>query len=97
MLLDRWLPEFDVSKRHAIRIRASRERVFVLLIEEHEPGSVLLSTETRVLCLGDAARRKFLLYCRVVEPFSGVIRQSLLRGVRRASQAGSGLHLTLSS
>ena len=28
MLLDSWLPEFDVSKRHAIRIRAPRDRVF---------------------------------------------------------------------
>ena len=28
MLLDRWLPEFDVSKRYATRIRASRKRVF---------------------------------------------------------------------
>lgn len=45
-----------------------------------------LSTETRVLCFGDAARRKFLLYWRVVEPFSGVIRWSLLRGVRRAAE-----------
>ena len=46
-----------------------------------------LSTETRVACYGDAARRKFLLYWRVVEPFSGLIRRSLLRGVRRAAEA----------
>jgi hypothetical protein len=46
-----------------------------------------LSTETRVLCYGDTARRKFLLYWRVVEPFSGLIRWSLLRGVRRAAEA----------
>jgi hypothetical protein len=46
-----------------------------------------LSTETRVACYGNAARRKFLLYWRVVEPFSGLIRWSLLRGVRRAAEA----------
>jgi hypothetical protein len=180
VLLDRWLPEFDVSKRYATRIRASRERVFEevlrfdfrrsfstqvlmalrgyagrssrtrvdrggtlpeslarfgftpldrdagrelvfglvgrfwrlkgdlrtvaaadfqgfrepgfakaawnLLLEEDGPGVTRLSTETRILCLGDAARRKFLLYWRVVEPFSGVIRWSLLRGVRRAAE-----------
>jgi hypothetical protein len=189
VLLDRRLPEFDVSKRHSIRIRAPRERVFEelsrydfgrslstrvlmalrgygsrthgverggtlpetlarfgftplgeepgrelvfglvgrfwrlkgdlrtvaaadfgafrepgfakaawnLLVEEHEPGVSRLSTETRVLCFGDAARRKFLLYWRVVEPFSGVIRWSLLRGVRRAAEKGSGLHLPQSS
>ena len=182
MLLDRWLPEFDVSKRDATRIRAPRERVFEeilrydfrrslstqvlmalrgyagrssraraergqmlpealarfgftplgqdagelvfglvgrfwrpkgdlrtvpaadfegfrepgfakaawnLLLEEDGPGVTRLSTETRVLCLGDAARRKFLLYWRVVEPFSGVIRWSLLRGVRRAAERPS--------
>ena len=183
MLLDRWLPEFDVSKRHAIRIRGSRERVFAellrydfgrslstrvlmalrgygsrirpsgveragtlperltrfgftpldedpgrelvfglvgrfwrpkgdlravpaadfgdfrepgfakaawnLLVEELEPGATRLSTETRVLCFGDAARRKFLLDLRVVEPFSGVIRWSLLRGVRREAEKPS--------
>lgn len=186
MLLDRRLPEFDVSKRYAILIRASHERVFEeilrydfkrslstrvlmalrgygrrerraraertatlpeslarfgftpldedpgrelvfvlvgrfwrpkgdlriisaadfagfqqpgfakaawnLLVEEEAHGVTRLSTETRVLCLGDAARRRFLLYWRVVEPFSGLIRWSLLRGVRRASEAGSGLH-----
>lgn len=182
MLLDRQLPEFDVSKRHTIRIRASRGRVFEelhrydfgrsistrvlmalrgygsrsrragverggtlpealahfgftplgeepgrelvfglvgrfwrlkgdlrtvpaadfvsfrepgfakaawnLLVEEPEPGVTRLSTETRVLCFGNAARRNFLLYWRVVEPFSGIIRWSLLRGVRRAAEKG---------
>jgi hypothetical protein len=183
LLLDRWLPEFDVSKRHAIRIRAGRERVFQellrydfrtswstrvlmrlrgygsrarrartersatlpeslarfgftpleedpgremvfglvgrfwlakgdlrtasadefpafrepgfakavwnLLLEEDGPGMTRLSTETRVLCFGDATRRKFLLYWRVVEHFSGVIRWSLLRGVRREAEKPS--------
>ena len=53
----------------------------------HLPHSEL-STETRVLCYGDAARRKFLLYWRVVERFSGLIRWSLLRGVKRAAERG---------
>jgi hypothetical protein len=47
-----------------------------------------LSTETRVACYGPAARRKFLFYWRVVEPFSGLIRWSLLHGIRRAAEAG---------
>ncbi len=44
-----------------------------------------LSTETRVACFGEATRRNFLLYWRLIEPFSGAIRWSLLRGVRRAA------------
>jgi len=53
-----------------------------------DPGVTELSTETRVLCYGDAARRKFLLYWYVVERFSGLIRWSLLRGVKRAAERG---------
>jgi len=53
-----------------------------------DAGVTELSTETRVLCYGDAARRKFLLYWRVVERFSGLIRWSLLRGVKRAAERG---------
>ena len=198
MLLDRWLPEFDVSRRHAISIAAPAERIYdevrrydfgrslvtgvlmtlrgygfrrrraaaggsasfrdrltrfgFTLLEENpgeelvfglvgrfwrfdggllrltaeefaafrEPGFAKaawnvrvagsglhlphggsglhlphceLSTETRVLCLGEDARRSFLLYWRLVEPFSGAIRWSLLRGVRKNSlspRAGRG-------
>jgi hypothetical protein len=53
-----------------------------------DPDVTELSTETRVLCYGDAARRRFLLYWRVVERFSGLIRWSLLRGVKRAAERG---------
>ena len=60
----------------------------LLCAETADPGVTELSTETRVACYGDAARRKFLLYWRVVEPFSGLIRRSLLRGVRRAAERG---------
>jgi hypothetical protein len=178
LLLDRWLPEFDVSKRHSIRIAAPAERVYEEVLRydfgrsrvtgvlmalrgygffrnrltrfgftllEESPGEELvfglvgrfwrfdggllrltaeefgsfrepgfakaawnlrvagsglhlpqggsglhlphteLSTETRVLCVGDEARRRFLLYWRLVEPFSGAIRWSFLRGVKKNS------------
>ena len=181
MLLDRWLPEFDVSKRHAISIAAPAARIYEEVLRydfgrsrvtgvlmtlrgygfrrgraaaggpasfrdrltrfgftllEEKPGEELvfgvvgrfwrfdggllrrtaeefaafrepgfakaawnlrvagsglhlphceLSTETRVLCLGEQARRKFLLYWRLVEPFSGAIRWSFLRGVKKNS------------
>jgi hypothetical protein len=192
-VLDAWLPEFDVSKRHAIRIPAPPERVwgellrydfgdsivtavlmglrgygfrrkrtgasqgstlperlerFAFTLLDEKPGEELvfglvgkfwrpdgglrrlsrdefaafaepgfakaawnlrvrsglhlphggsglhlphceLSTETRVLCFGRSARRKFVLYWRVVEPFSGLIRWSLLRGVRRAATSSA--------
>jgi hypothetical protein len=55
-------------------------------VEEHGAGS-LLATETRVACTDDSARRKFLLYWRVIAPFSGFIRRSMLKGVKRAAEA----------
>jgi hypothetical protein len=42
-----------------------------------------ISTETRVLCFGDAARRRFRFYWTLIEPFSGLMRIELLRNVRR--------------
>ena len=178
MRLDVWLPEFDVSKRHAVQIAAPLGRVyqeilrydfggsivttllmglrgygfrrkrtgasegstlserlerFAFTLLEEKPGEELvfglvgkfwrpdgglrrvsredfaafrepgfakaawnlrvedseLSTETRVLCLGEDARRKFLLYWKLVEPFSGLIRWSLLRGIRRAATSSA--------
>jgi hypothetical protein len=44
-----------------------------------------LSTETRVACFGEAARRKFRAYWTLIAPFSGLIRRVLLRGVARAA------------
>lgn len=183
VLLDVWLPVFDVSKRHAIRIPAPAERVYAEILRydfggsivttvlmglrgygprrkrtgasrgsslkerlerfaftllDEKPGEELvfglvgkfwrpdgglrrlsreefaafaepgfgkaawnlrldpgpgsastLSTETRVLCLGEGARRKFVFYWRFVEPFAGLIRWSLLRGIRRGATSSS--------
>jgi hypothetical protein len=53
------------------------------------PCETELSTETRVLCFGPAARRKFLLYWTVIEPFSARTRVALLEGTRKeALRAG---------
>jgi hypothetical protein len=51
-----------------------------------------LFTETRVRCLGAPARRWFRLYWLLIRPFSGLLRRSMLRGikaeaVRNASEA----------
>lgn len=41
-----------------------------------------LYTETRVRCLGASSRRWFRLYWLVIRPFSGLLRRSMLRGIR---------------
>lgn len=50
-------------------------------------GGTRLSTETRVQCLDERARRSFRRYWTVVGPFSGLIRRLMLRAVRREALA----------
>lgn len=54
-----------------------------LRVEPVRDGASDLSTETRIVCFGSAARRKFHLYWAVVGPFSGLLRRALLRQVSR--------------
>lgn len=53
------------------------------LAEPMPGGKCLLSTETRVQCLGPRARRCFRLYWGLIGPFSGLIRKEALRLVQR--------------
>jgi hypothetical protein len=46
-----------------------------------------LTTETRVHVADSRARRKFSRYWRVVRPFSGLIRLSVLRAAKRRAEA----------
>ena len=54
-------------------------------VEEHDSGS-LLATETRVVCTDASARRKFSLYWRAIGPFSGLIRQIMLKEIKRTAE-----------
>ena len=47
-------------------------------LEEQGPAKTVLATETRVLCTDPAARQRFLLYWRLIGPFSGAIRRLML-------------------
>jgi hypothetical protein len=47
-------------------------------------GGCILSTETRVQAVDDAARRAFRRYWLVVGPFSGLIRRGWLRAAARS-------------
>ena len=61
--------------------------IVVFTVEEHDPTSSLVATETRVACTDASARRKFSLYWRAIGPFSGLIRQLMLREIKRAAEA----------
>lgn len=46
-----------------------------------------LATETRVLCLDVASRRRFRVYWALIAPFSGLIRREVLRAIRRSAES----------
>jgi hypothetical protein len=52
------------------------------VIEETRPGRVRLSTETRVRCMDARSRKRFMLYWRMIGPFSAWIRREMLRGIK---------------
>jgi hypothetical protein len=55
-------------------------------VEPRDDGSSTLVTETRVLCLGEQARRHFAAYWALIGVFSGWIRRDLLRGIARIAE-----------
>jgi hypothetical protein len=55
-------------------------------IEPLEDGSTHLITETRVRCVDDAARRRFVVYWSFIKVFSGWLRRDFLRKVARTAE-----------
>ena len=53
---------------------------------EPSGDGTLLSTETRVYCLDAKSRRRFLVYWRLIGPFSGLIRREILKVVAREAE-----------
>jgi hypothetical protein len=47
---------------------------------------IRLSTETRIQCLGDSSLSKFSFYWRFIQPFSGLIRNEMLRLIKQKAE-----------
>jgi hypothetical protein len=62
---------------------------FNIRIDKTDTESCLVSTESRILCLDNASRRRFRLYWALIRPFSGLIRIVMLRAIRKASEQSS--------
>lgn len=52
----------------------------------------LLTTETRILALSDAAKKKFSVYWFFIRPFSGLIRKEMLRSIRKQAESFSAIN-----
>jgi hypothetical protein len=55
------------------------------------PMLTTLETETRVECPDKYTRRRFSLYWFFVRPFSGIIRQEMLKAIKRKAERQSQL------
>lgn len=55
---------------------------FTLHWTEEAGAQTRLHTETRVRALGPQARRRFRLYWLLIRPFSGLLRRSMLSGIK---------------
>lgn len=60
---------------------------FKLRAESPEAETTILSTETRIQCLGRAALCKFGSYWSLVGPFSGLIRKAILQQVKSKAES----------
>lgn len=50
---------------------------------DKRPAGIYLTTETRVHCTSESARKKFSVYWSVIGFFSGVIRMEMLKIIKR--------------
>ena len=62
--------------------------VTCLAVQEQGPETSRIYTETRILCLGRMAARRFGLYWTLIGPFSGLIRREWLKLVKKEAEEG---------
>ncbi|HSV44824.1 MAG TPA: alpha/beta fold hydrolase [Ramlibacter sp.] len=60
--------------------------VFSFRFSRQGEGQVLVDTEARVLCVGRAARLRYLPYWLAIKPFSGLIRREILRLIKQEAE-----------
>jgi hypothetical protein len=56
-------------------------------MEPLAPDRTRVVTETRIRALGPHARRRFRLYWLLIRPFSGLLRRSMLAGIKKRAEA----------
>lgn len=85
-----WTPTGNLQKTDAGNFKEFNEKGFAkavwnFSVDERE-DETLLKTETRIRCLDQTSRKSFALYWTVVEPFSGLIRQEMLRLIKQKAE-----------
>ncbi|MDR3074985.1 MAG: hypothetical protein LBU30_02960, partial [Candidatus Methanoplasma sp.] len=55
-------------------------------IEKSDADTVTLSTESRILCLGNRSKRRFRPYWVLIRLFSGFTRHEMLRIIKNITE-----------
>ena len=77
----------DADQFRAFDRRGYAKAVWNFSLVEEEAGITRIATETRVRCLDEASRRRFRAYWAFIAPFSGLIRRSALRTIRKTVES----------
>ena len=86
-----WTPSGELLRLSATAFRDFNQPGYAkaawnFSLAEQPDKTVLLETETRVLCLDEASRRRFRLYWLFVGTFSGLIRREILQAVKQSAE-----------
>lgn len=86
-----WTPTGQMQKINADNFRAFDKKGFAKAVwnfsVDGNGNETRLTTETRVRCLDDASRRSFRFYWTFIQPFSGLIRNEMLKVIKRNAEA----------
>ena len=85
-----WTPFGDLQKVNAGNFKqfdkaGFAKAVWNFSLSERE-GETTLKTETRIRCLDEDSRQSFALYWTLIKPFSGLIREEMLRLIKEKSE-----------
>lgn len=89
-----WRPNGNLQKFIPAEFTPFHERgfckaVWTFRLVSQGPATTLLETETRIFCTDQKALTKFSRYWLFIKPFSGLIRNEILRGIKnKAEQSG---------
>ena len=86
-----WTPSGDIQRLGVSEFRTFNRPGYAkaawnFSLSEQEDGTTRLATQTRVLCLDEASRRRLRLYWAFIRPFSGLIRREMLRSIKNRTE-----------
>jgi len=85
-----WTLTGGLQKLDAGNFREFNEKGFAKAVWNfsvgEKDGETLLKTETRIQCLDEDSRQSFALYWTVIKPFSGLIREEMLRLIKEKAE-----------